>query len=107
TGLILQSPFTSTSDLARYHYFYLPVSGLIKDQYDSLSKSKKISAPVLVIQGTADTIIPQQFGRQLYDAIPQPKQIYEAHGKEHNDLFEPDRVIAFVRSLSCLKKSLP
>jgi uncharacterized protein len=105
TGLILQSPFTSVPDLARYHYFYLPVSGLVQDVYDSLSKCKKISAPVLVIQGTADTIIPKKFGRKLYDAIQQPKEIYEAHGKGHNDLFEPERVIGFIRSLSCRKKS--
>ena len=40
-GLILESPFTSIVDTAKFYYPYLPVSFILKDKYESLKKLKK------------------------------------------------------------------
>ncbi len=99
--LILQSPFSSLTDIAQYHYFYLPVSPLIKDKFDSMKSVEKIEAPVLVLLGKDDKIIPPKFGRKLYNALLYPKELIEIEGKGHNDLFEPELVIEFINKFGC------
>lgn len=100
-GLILQSPFTSLTDIANHHYWYLPVTSLTKDKFDSFSKTDRIKSPALIIQGTADSISPPEYGRKLFQALPYPKEIEEIEGKGHNNLFEPDLVIRFVKKYAC------
>jgi pimeloyl-ACP methyl ester carboxylesterase len=100
-GLILQSPFTSLVDIGKYHYWYLPVEKLAKDKYDAFSRAERVKVPTLVIQGTADSIVPPEFGRKLYDALPEPKEVHEVYGKDHNTLFEPVIVIDFVNKYAC------
>ena len=100
-GLILQSPFTSLTDIAKHHYWYLPVASLIKDKYDSFSKAHKVESPVLIIQGTADSISPPEYGRRLFQAFSYPKEIEEIKGKGHNTLFEPGLVIKFINKHAC------
>lgn len=100
-GLILQSPFTSLVDIGKYHYWFLPVETLAKDKFDAYSKAKRVRVPTLMIQGTADKIVPPEFGRKLYDALPKPKEVHEVYGKDHNNLFEPVYVIDFVNKYAC------
>ncbi|NGX58026.1 MAG: Multifunctional-autoprocessing repeats-in-toxin, partial [Chlamydiae bacterium] len=89
-AIILQSPFSSIVDVAKYHYFFLlPFTGLIKDKYDSLSKVNMIEAPVLIIHGKSDRIIPPKLSRKLLEEFPEPKEAEYIPGKGHNDLFEP------------------
>ena len=41
---------------------------------------------MLVIHGSADSIIPCQYGRALFDALSEPKEWFEVKGGEHNDI---------------------
>ena len=41
-GIILEAPFTSMIDAAKFHYPYLPVSWMLKDRYMSKDKIKNI-----------------------------------------------------------------
>jgi fermentation-respiration switch protein FrsA (DUF1100 family) len=45
-----------------------------------------VHAPVLVIHGTADEVIPVSHGRRLYEAAGQPKQALWVEGAHHNDV---------------------
>ena len=103
-GIILQSPFTSLVDVAKYHYWYIPIGALVKDKYDNFSKVERVRTPVLMIQGTNDDTVPPEFGRKLYDAFSNPKEVLEVYGKDHNTLFEPQRVIDFVLKYSCNRR---
>jgi len=46
--------------------------------------------PVLVMHGDADTVIPYDQGRALYERIGGPKQFFTISGADHNDAAAPE-----------------
>jgi uncharacterized protein len=84
-GLILQSAFTSVRDMARVHYPFVP-RGLVPDAYPSLRRIGRLRAPLLVLHGDRDEIVPLMYGEALFDAAPEPKQLRILDGVGHNDL---------------------
>lgn len=84
-ALVLRSPFTSLVDTARRHYWFLPVGTLLKDRYLSIDLIGKIDAPVLVIAGEYDSIIPEEQSRRLFDAANEPKRYVLIPRADHND----------------------
>lgn len=95
-ALILQAPFTSLGEIGQFHYPFLPVKWLIWDKFDSLAKVSRISAPVMIILGRNDNIIPPSFSQRLFEAIESPKMLHSVPHKGHNDLDEPAAVIRFL-----------
>ncbi len=85
-ALILQSSFTSLVDLGNKHYFILPMSVIIKDRFNSLSKIDKVFEPKLFIHGKKDSVIPFSLGRQLFDKARSPKRLLVYPLSGHNDL---------------------
>lgn len=97
-ALILQSPFTSLSEIGQFHYPIFPVKWLLKDTFNSLVKVKQIHVPTLVIYGKNDDIIPPEFSIRLFEAIPSLKQIRAVSHTGHNDLFNPTFAINFIQN---------
>ena len=85
-AVILESPFTSIWATAAYHYPFLPARSLVRDRYDSLDRIAKIGAPLLVVHGEADRIVPVEMGRTLFEAAAKPKQGEFIGRAGHNDL---------------------
>ncbi|MDJ0520629.1 MAG: alpha/beta hydrolase [Planctomycetota bacterium] len=85
-GLILLSPFTSLTDVAQHHYGWLPVRPFVRDRYENVDKIAQVRAPLLVIHGDRDRIVPQTFGRRLFEAANEPKTFVDVPGAGHNDL---------------------
>ncbi len=85
-ALILRSPFTSLADIASVHYPVIPVSLLLRDRYESIDMIGGIEAPLLVIAGSADRIIPSEQSKRLYDAANEPKRLAVIENAGHNDL---------------------
>lgn len=83
-SLVLQSTFTSIPEVAAFHYSWIP-RWLIRTKLDSLSKIGDYHGPVFSSHGDADTIVPYQFGKQLYDAVVGPKEFMTFEGLGHND----------------------
>jgi len=99
-AVILESPYTSTVDVAAFRFPIVPVSWLMEDRFESLSRIRMITEPLLVMHGDADTVIPQRFGRELFDAANEPKQGFWPHGLGHNDIFDNggfDTALEFIR----------
>lgn len=94
--IILQAPFTSLADVGQFHYPFLPIKFFLKDKFDNLHKAPKMRVPVLIIHGQNDVIIPVQFGKRLYEAFPEPKQMQIIPDAGHNDLYVPERIIKFI-----------
>jgi fermentation-respiration switch protein FrsA (DUF1100 family) len=84
-ALILRSPYTSMADIGQHHYPWLPVRLLLRDRYDSLTQISRVKAPLLIIAGERDSIVPADFSRRLYDMAPQPKTFVSIPGADHND----------------------
>jgi len=98
-AVILEAPFTSAADAAQHAFPFLPVTLFIEDPYDSLGRIDRIGAPLLIIHGERDQIVPVDQGRRLLAAARAPKQGVFLPGAGHNDLFRygsDDIVVAFL-----------
>ena len=73
-ALVLRSPFTSLADVGAVHYPWLPVRRLLLDRYPSIERIASVHAPVLVIAGDRDDIVPAALSKRLYDAAAEPKR---------------------------------
>ena len=86
-GLILESPFASVREMARFAYPRLPLHLLIPNKYDSLSRIGRVSCPLLILHGDLDRVVPVAQGRKLYDAAREPKRFYVIERAAHNDTY--------------------
>lgn len=86
-ALILEAPFTSIRDMARIALPFLPIGLFLRTKYDNLDKIKKVQAPILVLHGDRDEIVPFAQGQQIFAAAPQPKRFYAIRGSAHNDTY--------------------
>jgi fermentation-respiration switch protein FrsA (DUF1100 family) len=86
TAMILQSGFSSAVEVGQAAFPFLPVKLFLRDRYDNLSKLPEVQAPVLVIHGDRDRVVPLRFGRRLFEATLEPKEWLEIPGADHNDL---------------------
>ena len=84
--MILDAPFTSTLDVAAAIYWFLPVRLLMKDQFRSDQRIARVKAPVLILHGEADDIIPIAYGERLLAMIPGEKRLVRFAGGYHVDL---------------------
>ena len=84
--LILESPFTNSSDMARQLLPFM-VDWRPKVPYDNLGKIGQVNVPVLVIHGSHDEIIPVDMGRRVFAAANSPKDLYIIPGAHHNDTY--------------------
>jgi fermentation-respiration switch protein FrsA (DUF1100 family) len=84
--LVLETPFTSTADVAAKSYWFAPVRLLMKDQYRSDLRIGKVTAPVLVLHGDRDTLVPFAMGERLYALVNAPKRFVRFPGLGHNEL---------------------
>jgi abhydrolase domain-containing protein 17 len=95
-GLILESPFTSTFAVVTR------VRLLPFDRFDNLLHIRSVHAPVLIIHGTDDEVIPVAHGRRLYDAAPGPKQSLWLEGARHNDIMRGEQYVRALAAFTAL-----
>ena len=86
-GLILESPFTSASAMARVMFGGLPLGFLVSSRFDTLGRIGRVNAPLLIAHGDRDEIVPFAMGRRIYDAANEPKRFYRITGAGHNDTY--------------------
>lgn len=87
-GLI--APFSSAADVAQKLYPYLPIRWLMRDRFPSVDFVRRARAPLHVVHGTLDDLIPIELGRHLYESYPvADKEFTEVLGFGHNGLDWP------------------
>jgi uncharacterized protein len=87
-GLIVEGSFTSVRAMVDFQkplFRVFPIDFLLAQRFDSLSKVDRLQMPVLFIHGTADTVVPAQMSQKLFDAAPEPKQLYIVPNGGHNN----------------------
>ena len=100
-GVVLEAPYTSIADVAQSHYWYLPARFLVLDKFEIADKVAHINAPLLVVHGERDTVIPAKFGRALFEKAKEPKVGKFIKNAGHNDLYDhgmPKIVLKFLKS---------
>ena len=101
-ALILQSPFASLPAVAAVHYPWILIEPW--DKYDSMARIKQIHAPVLIIHGTVDKIVPYAQGKALYEQANEPKQFISLENKGHGQLWDASFFMAvntFIKKYDC------
>ena len=109
-AVVLESPYTSTVDVAAWRFPFVPVARLMEDRFESLARIGAVTEPLLIMHGDSDTVVPQQFGRQLFEAANQPKEGFWPHGLGHNDIFDNggfDTALDFIRRTLKLPAGAP
>ncbi len=101
-AVILDSPYTSTVDVAAAKYWMFPVRYLMWDRFRSDRLIDKIHVPLLIAHGAGDGIIPLRFGARLFALANEPKTFIEVPGAGHLVLGLPDvmpRVLQWLEAL--------
>jgi len=84
-GLILVSPLTSGKAYVKAQNLNI-FSSLAGNSFNNLKKIKNIRAPLLIIHGTDDRIIPISMGKEVFDNAPSKKTFIKIEGANHNNL---------------------
>jgi len=86
-GLILESVFTSASDMSRKVFPLIPLGWALRSRLDAVEKVPHLQLPKLFLHGTQDEIVPYDLGRKLFDHAGEPKTFYDIEGAGHNDTY--------------------
>ncbi len=87
-GVILDAPFTSAADVGAAAYRFIPVRRLIKDAFHSDRRIGRVTAPLLVLHGERDRVVPIRFGEKLFALANQPKRMVRFPDGGHVNLDE-------------------
>jgi pimeloyl-ACP methyl ester carboxylesterase len=102
-GAILVSPYDSMTAIGELHYPWLPVSLLLRHRFDAVPDARQNNMPMLAIVGGADSIIPEERSRALFDSWTGPKTWQLVPRAGHNDLSNDaafwDGVAEFLREM--------
>ncbi len=93
-GLMLDAPFTSAADVGAAAYPFVPVRWLIKDPFRSDLRIKRVTAPLVVLHGARDRVVPIRFGERLFALANEPKRMVRFPNGTHVDLDEHGAVEA-------------
>jgi uncharacterized protein len=84
--VVLEAPFTSAVDVGATAYPFLPVRLLMHDRFRSDARIGEVTAPVLIMHGARDAVVPISQGERLYALIAAPKKFVRFPGGGHSDL---------------------
>ena len=87
-GLVLISGYTSLPDVGAAVYPFVPVRPLMLDRFDNLAKIGRVAAPILLLHGTADRIIPDEHATALA-ATDHRAQVVPFEGSGHELVGSP------------------
>src|SRR5262249_58632186 len=104
-ALIIESGFTSASDMASVVVPWLPqcLHSIGRNRFESARKLRQIHCPILIVHGDPDQTIPTAQARELYASANEPKLLLLIPGADHNvsgfaGLQYIDRVSEFLKS---------
>ena len=101
-ALVLEAPFTSIVDVGRLMWKGFPLSLIMADQYRTIDRIGEVKAPLCIVHGGRDAIIPLGLARQVFHAAAEPKTMVVVPQAGHNDLFDRgawDKVRGFLGAL--------
>jgi alpha-beta hydrolase superfamily lysophospholipase len=105
-GLILQSTFTSLTDVAKIAFPRLPMHLVSGTGFDTLRAIRDFNVPLLVLHGTEDPACPCWMADALYAACGSSKKILRVNGGLHKDLWERDTT-AMLDAVRTFARELP
>ena len=100
-ALVLRSPFPSLAAVARRQVPLPGLRWLLRDRYEVLAASGRVTVPTLVVAGTADDLVPAELSWEVADALGGPVERLAVDGAGHNDLalFAGGEVVTAIAAL--------
>ncbi|WP_343562865.1 alpha/beta hydrolase [Kiloniella sp. b19] len=87
-AVVLEAPYDSILSLGMRRYGFFPVKWLLRDHWRSDVWAADVTAPVLILHGSRDRIIPIEHSRHLFEAFAGPKQMEVFEEGQHIDLYD-------------------
>ena len=87
-GVVLFAPYNSLVDVAQHHVRVLPANLILVDRFPSEDYLRNYKGPLAVLVGGKDNVIPEKFGRRLYDGYAGPKRLWEYPDANHGTVTE-------------------
>ena len=92
-GVVLLAPYNRLTDVAQAHMPLLPVHLLLVDRFPSQDYLRNYHGPVGVLVAGKDRVVPEKFGRRLYDGYTGPKRLWEfPQGNHGTVMMQPPEV---------------
>lgn len=101
-ALVLEAAFTSIVDVGRLMWKGFPLGLIMADQYRTIDRIGEVEAPLFMIHGGRDAIIPLDQARHVFHAATEPKNLVVVPQAGHNDLFDRgawDKVRGFLEAM--------
>ncbi len=97
--LVLITPFDSIQKVAQSSFPIFPISLLLKDKYDSLSRVNSIDAPTLILIAEHDEVIAAARSNRLVSAFPITQVTVKViAGASHNSISSYPQYSAMLRA---------
>lgn len=88
-ALVLEAPFSSLRDVQQHAAIVsLPLEFIAEASWDTAERISRVTAPVLLIHGTADEVLSVEFSKRLFEAANEPKELILVEGARHGDIAE-------------------
>jgi len=106
-AVILEGAFTSMVDMAQRQYPVYPAGFLVRHTFDNVAAVGRLTAPLLVLHGEGDDLVPPEMGHRLLETAraaghSRAEAVFFPQGN-HVDLFDHgaiNHVATFLRGLS-------
>ena len=90
-------------NMGKKYYPFFPITLLLKDRFESDKKINNVLAPVLIMHGKVDKIVPYDMGKKMYELANEPKFFYSQEYGDHMIEYDEKLLLAlkkFVLSLN-------
>lgn len=88
SGVIVLSTFTGMGEMAAIRYPFLPTSWLLRHRFENERKIRDVHAPILIVHGSRDDLIPPAMADRLASATGGRATRLDIPSAGHNDIFE-------------------
>ena len=85
-AVVLEAPFNSLMAVAQDRMPWLPVSLLLKHKFRSDLRIQNVTAPILIMHGDRDGVVPIKHGKLLHEIVSSRATFVEIKNATHNDL---------------------
>lgn len=102
-AMVLEAPFDSILAIAERRFPWVPVSLLLKHPFRSDEYISSVTAPILMLHGDRDRVIPLSHGQALFGVAPGGSVFETINGAGHNNLDSfgvAQRAVAFFRKIA-------
>ncbi|MCP4494037.1 MAG: alpha/beta hydrolase [Gammaproteobacteria bacterium] len=96
--LILLTPYDSITEVAQFHYPFLPARLVTRDRFESFRYAPQITAPTLIVTAGLDQVVPVERALKLREFFTSAQVTYNMiESAAHNDVTEFDQYQKLLR----------